>query len=613
MKRTFVDNLANIIDLFKTYDDYISRLKKLKLLNGKIEIQTATKPVEMDPVRDVDKIRRLRGFQMLVKALGDLAHSDMVVDTPLEKYALNETDRKNIRIVGLSPNLVCWATKGYETTNKFIYQIWRNDKTLGRGDVYGDPSEQTPYCTHSIEHWKSYSNGDPDYQQFWFFERLDNPKSFAKCAKKGPGKIPNFRELAAGLHYKLGDLNDLDVVKIFNHMPHTQATLVCQNDTMGDLLDRDDRRTDFDDLPYGNEVRQILTRYFKDYKDRIPNTVNIEGYDFDIISGASDARQIYVKTDTVSDENTIVNSYLEKSSLMVMDNPKIRSLDGAPEKLETLFLSNLKNLQSLGTFSSASKMVAAYHCPKLLDFSKIDTPVIDLAANGDIPLSKLKFPKLDKLNAKGYVLDGTLDLSGIKKLILTDCSGSFDVNLTKPAMIKVSNTYNKDNPAVINGNSIPDDGSLILSLDGDWFERWTFDGFPVNAWIKSYFTFKELSKYLCWKTLTTNAARIPEAFRKYWKDYDEYIPRMTEITEEWRDLHTYSNSRFAPRVSDASFNLYNIFTEKINVKNSKDETRSFYRNFMRAVLYTMYDTNTAPCSTYDETMRNDFIDNMFES
>lgn len=299
---------------------------------------------------------------------------------------------------------------------------------------------------------------------------------------------------------------------------------------------------------------------------------------------------------------------------MVIDNSKIQSLDGAPEKLETLFLSNLKNLRSLGTFRSASKMVAAYHCPKLFNFSNIDSQTIELAANGDIRLSNLKFPRqLDKLNAKGYILDGKLDLNNVKNLILTDCFGLFDVNLTKPILIKINNVYNKENPAVINGNSIPDDGSLILKLDGDWFERWTFDGFPVNTRIKSYFLFKELSKYLCWKTLMTNAAKIPEAFRKRWKDYDEYIPRMTEIMEEWRDLHTYSNNRFAPRTSDTSFSLYNIFTEKINVENSKDETRMFYRNFMKAVLYVMYDTNTAPCNTYDETIRYDFVDNMFES
>ena len=283
LKRVFVDNFANIEDLFKTYDDYISRLKKLKLLDKKIEVRTATKPVWLDPVKDVDRIRRLQGFRMLVSALGDMAHSDTVVDTPLEKYALNGNDRKNIRIVGLSSNLVCWATKGYETTNKFVYQIWRNDKTLGRGDVYGDPDEQTPYCTHSRQHWDDYAEGNPDYQQFWFFERLDNKSAFGKCLddiEKGFGKVPDFEKVVSELHYKIGDLNDPEVVRIFNCMPYTQATLVCQNDTGGDLLDREDDSAGFENLPFGNQVKQIMDKYFKVYEIGAP--VSIGGREFTI-------------------------------------------------------------------------------------------------------------------------------------------------------------------------------------------------------------------------------------------------------------------------------------------------------------------------------------------
>ena len=182
---------------------------------------------------------------------------------PEREEVRNGNDRKNIRIVGLSSNLVCWATKGYETTNKFIFQIWRNDRTLGRGDVYGDPYEQTPYCTHSIQHWDDYADGNPDYQQFWFFERLDNKSAFGKCLddiEKGFGKVPDLKELAGSLHYKLGDLNDPGVVRIFNCMPYTQATLVCQNDTGGDLLDREDQETDVDVLPLGDQVDYILKK-----------------------------------------------------------------------------------------------------------------------------------------------------------------------------------------------------------------------------------------------------------------------------------------------------------------------------------------------------------------
>lgn len=266
LKQTFIDNLSSIVNLFKTYDECILKLKKLKLLGKKIKIQTATKPIEIDPVKDVDRIRRFLGFHMLVSALRDFLHSDVIIDTPIEKYALNDVDRMNIRIIGLSQNLVCWATKRFETTNKFIFQIWRNNKTLGKGGIYGKPNEQTPYCTHSLQHWNEYSNGNSDYQQFWFFERLDNLTAFQKCSsdiENGLGKIPDFKKLAMEFHYQFGDLNNPDIIKIFNHMPYTQAALVCQNDTGGDLLDRDGWSTDFDHLRFGNQVKQIMDKYFE--------------------------------------------------------------------------------------------------------------------------------------------------------------------------------------------------------------------------------------------------------------------------------------------------------------------------------------------------------------
>lgn len=64
-------------------------------------------------------------------------------------------------------------------------------------------------------------------------------------------------------HYQFGDLNNPDIIKIFNHMPYTQAALVCQNDTGGDLLDRDGWSTDFDHLRFGNQVKQIMDKYFE--------------------------------------------------------------------------------------------------------------------------------------------------------------------------------------------------------------------------------------------------------------------------------------------------------------------------------------------------------------
>lgn len=62
LKRVFIDNIVNIKDLFKTYEKYIEQLKKNKMLNKKVVITAGSKKLEFDPVKDVDKIRRLEGF-----------------------------------------------------------------------------------------------------------------------------------------------------------------------------------------------------------------------------------------------------------------------------------------------------------------------------------------------------------------------------------------------------------------------------------------------------------------------------------------------------------------------------------------------------------------------
>jgi hypothetical protein len=124
LKKTFVDNIVNIKDLLKTYDSYIDSLKKMKMLNKKVELKNNDKKLSFDPVKDIDKIRRLEGFQLFVKAMGDMVHSGTSIETSVQKYAITDEDRKDIKLIGFSEHVMCWATKGYETTNKFIFQLW---------------------------------------------------------------------------------------------------------------------------------------------------------------------------------------------------------------------------------------------------------------------------------------------------------------------------------------------------------------------------------------------------------------------------------------------------------------------------------------------------------
>lgn len=116
--------------------------------------------------------------------------------------------------MGFTEHIMCWCTEDYETTNKFVYQLWQNAKTLGRGDVYGDPSLQTPYCTHSKQHWDDYSEGFDRYQQFWFLVRFDNPTTLA--IRSFQKRHDNADELVAKVKMEKGDLTNENVVYVFN-------------------------------------------------------------------------------------------------------------------------------------------------------------------------------------------------------------------------------------------------------------------------------------------------------------------------------------------------------------------------------------------------------------
>lgn len=72
----WVDNFTNVKDLLKTYDEYIKQLGTMKMLDKKVKIEFNDRDIEVDPVKDVDKIRRLKGFVTLVKALGNMIHSE---------------------------------------------------------------------------------------------------------------------------------------------------------------------------------------------------------------------------------------------------------------------------------------------------------------------------------------------------------------------------------------------------------------------------------------------------------------------------------------------------------------------------------------------------------
>lgn len=100
-------------------------MKQMKLLGKKITLDVqGGKKVDVDPVKDIDKIRKLRGFRAVVEKMGEIVHSDTSIDTGNQKYQITEDDREKICLLGVSQNVMMWQTQGYETTNKFVFQLW---------------------------------------------------------------------------------------------------------------------------------------------------------------------------------------------------------------------------------------------------------------------------------------------------------------------------------------------------------------------------------------------------------------------------------------------------------------------------------------------------------
>ena len=88
LRSVFVRNLANILDLLKSYSQYVDKLKKNKMVGKKINLELSNgKTASLDPVDDFDKIRRVDGAKRFVQKVGDLFHSDTTIDVNSEKYA----------------------------------------------------------------------------------------------------------------------------------------------------------------------------------------------------------------------------------------------------------------------------------------------------------------------------------------------------------------------------------------------------------------------------------------------------------------------------------------------------------------------------------------------
>ena len=218
LAQTYIVGLGNIIDLLKVYDKCKDEYIQQKL-DKKVKLERADgKVAELDPVKDLNKISRLPALKQFIENFEKLVANDTSISSSFKKYAIDDHDRKCIRLMCWNSKVMVWGTREFEPSQKFAVQLWQNVETIDSGSAYGDPDEQCPYCTHSRNHWDNHADDDPEYEQYWY---LKIPEGVS-CTKRG-------------------DLSTPEVVKAYNALKGLgPEILVCQHDSNDDWCDRED-------------------------------------------------------------------------------------------------------------------------------------------------------------------------------------------------------------------------------------------------------------------------------------------------------------------------------------------------------------------------------------
>ena len=154
--------------------DTLSILNKM-LANGTLKPGTE---VSIDTPRgiqkkDISNPRSFFRFDAFEGALRNYLNQQTASEG--EQY-IQQTDLSKARIslYKAVPDLVVWATQGYEDTLAFIRILWPKMQGTSNLGAYGADAYQNdlcPYCTSGKGHWKEYSSGK-NYTQYWFLKNI---------------------------------------------------------------------------------------------------------------------------------------------------------------------------------------------------------------------------------------------------------------------------------------------------------------------------------------------------------------------------------------------------------------------------------------------------------
>lgn len=246
LAQTYLIGLGNIIDLLKVYEKCKKKYLTQKQ-DKKIELELPSgKKFLRHPVEDFNMLGKLDVLKQFIDKLEKMVNGEEAIPTDFKKYAVTEADRQNMRVLGFNDEMMVWGTRDFYTSQKFAVQLWQNIETIDSSAAYGEPDKQCPYCTHCKSHWDSYSDGDEEYEQYWF---LWIPKG-----------------VAAG-DLELGYLSEHPkLAKVFNAMKGLGPKILCgQCDSNGDWCDYEDNPLTESDYSIMDEEAE--EGWFEDNRD----------------------------------------------------------------------------------------------------------------------------------------------------------------------------------------------------------------------------------------------------------------------------------------------------------------------------------------------------------
>jgi hypothetical protein len=310
--------------------------------------------------KDISNPRSFFRFDAFEGALRNYLNQQ--VSNEGEQY-LQQTDlsKAQISLYKVTPDLVVFATKGYEDTLAFIRVLWpkmQGTSNLGAHGSNAYNNDICPYCTSGKSHWNDYSSGK-NYTQYWFLKNIGtNLQDYY-----GKGKETLYAMLDSD-----GDLLDKYDTSFNQYAQHPHPSFV---PLIKELYLKHKREMDEEDsvfnvlnAPNSEQIEEMRQAFFNGLKKNI----DANGVHRGNINIPPNITSLVGMPQKVDGDFYCINNQLtslegapqEVNGIFYCSNNQLTSLEGAPQKVGGNFYCSSNQLTSLE--GAPQKVGGSFNC-----------------------------------------------------------------------------------------------------------------------------------------------------------------------------------------------------------------------------------------------------------